>query len=115
MQRFIPDQERDLLFKACDLVVLPYRRIYNSGVLMMALSYGKTVLASDLPANREIVQNGINGYLFETGNAKSLFQNIQNLKQTGKKPTFAVVLDQLNNQHSWDLMARQIEPYLKPH
>jgi Glycosyltransferase len=52
--RYISDQERDALFKACDVMIIPYRRIYNSGVLMMALSYGKTVIASDLPANCEI-------------------------------------------------------------
>ena len=112
--RYISDQERDLWFKACDAVVLPYRRIYNSGVLMMALSYGKTVLASDLPANREIIQNGVNGCLFENENAHDLAQNILHLKNTANRPTFDDILTQLNNQHSWDLMANRIEPFLRP-
>ena len=30
-----------MLFWAADLVVLPYKRIYQSGVLLTALSYGK--------------------------------------------------------------------------
>jgi len=82
MQRYIPDQERDLLFKACDLVVLPYRRIYNSGVLMMALSYGRPVLASDLPANNEILMPDFKSYLFPSGNSTALSQAIANAKIT---------------------------------
>lgn len=110
--RYISDQERDALFKACDALVIPYRRIYNSGVLMMGLSYGKTVIASDLPANREIVQNGVNGYLFEDGNPSDLAQNILRLKNDSKRPTFGAIMDPLRAHHSWDLMAHQMKPFL---
>ena len=110
--RYISDQERDALFKACDALVIPYRRIYNSGVLMMGLSYGKTVIASDLPANREIVQNGVNGYLFEDGNPSDLAQNIIQLKNASKRPTFGAIMDPLRAHHSWDLMAQQMKPFL---
>jgi glycosyltransferase involved in cell wall biosynthesis len=90
-------------------MILPYRRIYNSGVLMMALSYGKTVIASDLPANREIIQNGVNGYLFENGNAHDLAQNILRLKNASNRPTFEHILPLLNDQHSWDNMAKTLK------
>lgn len=110
--RYISDQERDALFKACDALVIPYRRIYNSGVLMMGLSYGKTVIASDLPANREIVQNGVNGYLFEDGNPSDLAQNILRLKNTSNRPTFGAIMNPLRAHHSWDLMAQQMKPFL---
>jgi D-inositol-3-phosphate glycosyltransferase len=110
--RYISDQERDSLFKACDALVIPYRRIYNSGVLMMGLSYGKSVIASDLPANREIVQNGVNGYLFENGNAHDLAQNILRLKNASNIPTFEAIMNPLRAHHSWDLMAQQMKPFL---
>lgn len=110
--RYISDQERDSWFKACDAMILPYRRIYNSGVLMMALSYGKTVIASDLQANREIIQNGVNGYLFENGNAHDLAQNILRLKNASNRPTFEAIMNPLRTNHSWDLMAQQMKPFL---
>ena len=112
-QRYINDQERDAWFKACDALVIPYRRIYNSGVLMMGLSYGKTVIASDLPANREIIQNGVNGCLFEDGNPLDLAQNIIRLKNTSNRPTFEAIMNPLRADHSWDIMAQQIKPFLR--
>jgi glycosyltransferase involved in cell wall biosynthesis len=93
-------------------MILPYRRIYNSGVLMMALSYGKTVIASDLQANREIILNGVNGYLFENGNAHDLAQNILRLKNASNRPTFEAIMNPLRTNHSWDLMAQQMKPFL---
>ena len=37
---YIPDEETEIYFKAADVLVLPYRSIYQSGVLFLA-----TVLA----------------------------------------------------------------------
>ena len=107
--RYISDQDRDSWFKACDAMILPYRRIYNSGVLMMALSYGKTVIASDLPANCEIIQNGVNGYLFEGGNPSDLAQNILRLKNNNQQPTYDKIIQTLETQHSWDAMALRMK------
>jgi glycosyltransferase involved in cell wall biosynthesis len=65
--RFIPDDEVPFFYAACDLVVLPYRRIYQSGVLLMAMSYGKAVLVSDIPGMKEVIEHGGNGFLFRSG------------------------------------------------
>jgi len=110
--RYICDQERDSLFKACDALVIPYRRIYNSGVLMMGLSYGKTVIASDLPANREIIQNGVNGWLFEDGNPSDLAQIIIRLKNTSNNTTSNAIINPLHLAHSWNLMAQQMKSFM---
>jgi glycosyltransferase involved in cell wall biosynthesis len=69
---FIPPDKAPFYFSAADLVVLPYRRIYQSGVLLMALSYGKAVLASDLEGMKEVITDGETGYLFSSGDANSL-------------------------------------------
>jgi glycosyltransferase involved in cell wall biosynthesis len=44
----IPDADIQVLMRAADIVALPYRRSLNSGVLALALSFGRPVL---LPAN----------------------------------------------------------------
>lgn len=55
-----------------DVVVLPYRRIYQSGVLLFSMSAGAVVVCSDLPAMREIIKHGENGFIFESGNSIAL-------------------------------------------
>lgn len=73
---YIPDSEASDYFAAADLVVLPYRRIYQSGVLLMSMSHGRAVLAADLPGMTEIIRDDDTGYLFESGDVESLSDRI---------------------------------------
>lgn len=73
---YVPNDEVAPYFKACDLVVLPYKRIYQSGVLLLAMSYGRAVVASDLPAFKEIITDKKTGFLFENGNSEHLTETI---------------------------------------
>lgn len=70
--RYIPDEELPRYYAAADLVALPYRRIYQSGVVLMTMSYGKAVLVSDLPGMTEIVSDGDTGLVFRQGDVASL-------------------------------------------
>jgi beta-1,4-mannosyltransferase len=51
--RWVPPDDVQTYFAASDLVVLPYRRILNSGALMLALTFGRPVLVPDLGSMRE--------------------------------------------------------------
>ncbi len=55
--RHIEDREVQLYFAAADLVVLPYRRILNSGALILALSFGRPVLVPALGSMVEHAQS----------------------------------------------------------
>jgi D-inositol-3-phosphate glycosyltransferase len=70
--RYVPDEEAALFYKAADIVALPYRRIYQSGVLLMAMSYGRAVVVSDLPGMTEIVRDQFSGFVFKAGDSGSL-------------------------------------------
>jgi D-inositol-3-phosphate glycosyltransferase len=77
MIRFIEDDEREKLFFATDVNILPYKVIYQSGVLLMAMSHGLPVIASDLPANKEIIIDGENGSLFKSEDAADLAKKVE--------------------------------------
>lgn len=106
--RYIPDSEASIYYSAADLVVLPYRRIYQSGVLLMAMSYQRAVLASNLPGMVEVVRDGENGFLFESENVYSLAERLADIiedpgavdgvAQSGYQ---TVCVD-----HDWDLIGR---------
>lgn len=49
-QRFIPDDEVATWFSAADVVVLPYRRVLNSGTTHLAATFGVPVVLPDEPA-----------------------------------------------------------------
>jgi len=74
--RYIPDAEVSHYYGAADLVILPYRHIYQSGVVLMAMSYGKAVLVSDIPGMLEVVRDQKTGFVFRAGNVDDLARSI---------------------------------------
>jgi D-inositol-3-phosphate glycosyltransferase len=61
---FIPDDETELYFKAADVLVLPYRHIYQSGVLFLGQSFGLPVLAADVGSLKDDILEGKTGFVF---------------------------------------------------
>ncbi|MCB2223651.1 MAG: glycosyltransferase [Actinobacteria bacterium] len=57
--RAVPDEYVQVLFRAADVVVLPYRQVMNSGVLMLALSFGCPSVAPENPVTRDAVGSGL--------------------------------------------------------
>jgi glycosyltransferase involved in cell wall biosynthesis len=101
--RYIPDQEVDDYYSSANVVALPYRKIYQSGVLLMAMSYGLPVVASDLDGMTEVISDGVDGYLFEEGNADSLASKLSIALQ-GNGCTELMgknALNLMNSQYSW--------------
>ena len=77
--RFIEHDDVAHYYCASDLVVLPYKKIYQSGVLMMALSYERPALTSDLPPLKEVINDNQNGFLFKTEDVDSLANNLDRI------------------------------------
>jgi glycosyltransferase involved in cell wall biosynthesis len=98
---FIPDQEVDLFFSACDLVVLPYVNFESqSGVLLRAYAHKKPVVASNVGAMSDVVNSDHVGEVVEPGSEKSLalaiekvLKNIE-VYQSRYNP-------ELESQYSW--------------
>lgn len=108
--RYIPDSEVSAFYSAADLIVLPYRRIYQSGVLLMAMSFGVPVLASDLPGMVEIVEDGRNGFLFKAGDVDDLGDRIV-FALDSKGARDAVVLaaaHDMETRFSWDSIGKDL-------
>ena len=68
-----------MYYASSDIVVLPYRRIYQSGVLMMSLCYKKPVIVSDLPSFKEIIVDQENGVFFSSDDSVSLAHAVSKL------------------------------------
>lgn len=73
---FIEDEDVPYYFSAADVIVLPYRKIYNSGVLIKSMSLGTPVVASDFGPFSEFVDHGKNGFLFKAGDANGLSEQL---------------------------------------
>lgn len=110
-KRFIPDTEKDLLFSAADVVVIPYREIYQSGVLLTALSYPSVVLCSNLEANKEVISNGENGFLFKSNDIQSLSSTLTSVLNENHIKIEKIkknALETVKTDYSWSYAAKEI-------
>jgi beta-1,4-mannosyltransferase len=74
----VPADEMQLYLRAADAVLLPYLSGLNSGVLMLAFTFGLPVVASDLGSFRELVTPQT-GRLFRRGEVGELTAAIRSL------------------------------------
>lgn len=72
---YIPDEETELYFKAADVLVLPYRYIYQSGVLFLGYSFGLPVLAADVGSLKDEIVEGETGFVFRPERSDGLSED----------------------------------------
>jgi D-inositol-3-phosphate glycosyltransferase len=77
--RYIPDNEVAYFYRCADLVVLPYLRIYQSGVVLLAMSYGSPVLVSDIAGLLEAVDDEDTGFVFRGRDPGHLAQRLADI------------------------------------
>jgi D-inositol-3-phosphate glycosyltransferase len=73
---YIADEDVANYYCAADIIALPYKEIYQSGVLLMAMSYQTPVVVSDIPGMTEVIKHNENGLVFEKNNSVALAQQI---------------------------------------
>ena len=76
LPRYIEDDELNQLIADSDVLVLPYRAISQSGVLLQSLPYKKHLLVSDLPSFRETLKGYPEDCFFRAGSSESLAKSI---------------------------------------
>jgi len=102
--KYVPDDQVPQYYAAADVVVLPYRRIYQSGVILLAMTYGRPVVVSDLAGMTEIVTDGVNGYVFTQGSKDELATVlIRALRdETGRRQVSMRASEYIRKHHDWN-------------
>lgn len=105
---FLPEQELYEKIDNSNVIVLPYRQISQSGVLLLALHFRRYIITSDLPAFKETLEGFTDDMFFENGNADSLCQlMIKYLDGQINTTHELMVIEKLNKQYSWEKAGTQ--------
>ena len=98
---FIPDDELQVFYNACDIVVLPFTSILTSGSAILAMSFAKPVIAPRMGCLPELLEPDA-GWLFETGSEESLLKTMRlalsKKQQTAGNKGFGKVAAQTNER-----------------
>ncbi len=111
---YVPFETVGDYLAAADVVVLPYTRTYQSGVLLAAYAAGRPVVVTDTGGLSEVVEGGKSGFVVPPRDVKALADGIVNvvgdperLDAMGKHARYMAT-----TVYAWDAIAsRTIELY----
>lgn len=107
---FIPDDETEVYFKAADVFVLPYRNIYQSGVLFLGYSFGLPILAADVGSLKDDIVEGKTGFVFKPEDPVDLARAIERYFASDLYTDLSwrrqEIRDYATQQHGWDVVGQ---------
>jgi len=105
---FIPENKVGAILNKAVIFVLPYRFFEaQSGALMAMLPFSRPFIVTNIESFREILKDGVHGYLVEPNDVTSLTSALNKiLSDPQKLKTMAdSVSSLLNDEFSWDKIA----------
>lgn len=104
---YLTDTEAALYLSACDALILPYREITTSGMLVNAQAAGVVCVVPNLPPLVEQVQDGINGFVYRSGDIDDLVATLKRLLQHPQRDTIGIHAIASGQANTWPYIARQ--------
>lgn len=108
--RYIADDEMEIYLKAADALVLPYKQIFQSGVLFMSHNFGLPVIATDVGTFRDDIIEGTNGFVCLPNDPEDLAKRIEEFFSSDLYRNLderrATIQDSVRTGHSWSVVAR---------
>ena len=106
----IPDEETELYFKAADVLILPYRHIFQSGVLVLGYGFGLPVVAADVGSLREDIIEGKTGFVCRPEDpvdlAKAIATYFSSDLYRGLNSRRQEIREYANERHSWNTVGQ---------
>jgi len=106
IDRYIPDDEVEALFRAADVTVLPYRSGTQSGVTHVAYALGSPVIATTVGGIAESVREGDTGLTCPPEDPGALAAALVRFFAEGLGARMAAPIGALRAEHSWEALAR---------
>lgn len=108
VDRYVSNDEAAMYFAAADLAVLPYREATGSGVLQLALGLGVPVVVTHAGGMGEIVEDGVTGFLVESGDVAGLSHVVVRFFREERAASFRAAIAQQRNRFGWDRLIQVI-------
>jgi glycosyltransferase involved in cell wall biosynthesis len=106
---YVPDVETEMYFKAADVLVLPYTKIFQSGVLFLGYNFGLPVIASDVGSLKDDIVEGRTGSVCRPEDPMDLARCITDYFASDLYRTLPACRAEIrafaHQQHSWARVA----------
>jgi glycosyltransferase involved in cell wall biosynthesis len=101
VDRYVPDEEVEKYFMACDVVVLPYLSATQSAIVQVAYAFGVPVIVSAVGGLPEVVDDAQTGLVVPPGDAEALAGAINRFFESGAREEMARNIEAASSRFSW--------------
>lgn len=109
--RFIPAEEVENYFAAADCLVLPYKKIFQSGVIFLAYRFGIPIIATDVGSFREDIIDGVTGFICAPGNPEEMKASMKKFFSSSlfhqRDQSRTSIRDAAEKKYAWKDIGRQ--------
>jgi glycosyltransferase involved in cell wall biosynthesis len=112
---WLSNEELCELIKECDILIAPYKKATQSGIISTALAYGIPVIATKVGSFEEYIEDGKNGFLINVDDFQALAEKIKIFYENR-----SLILDMaqkakgMGEQYKWsNIMKKAISYYEK--
>lgn len=110
---YVPDNEIEKYFMACDVVVVPYESATQSGIVQLAYEFEKPVIVTNVGGLPDVVRDGETGYIIPPKNPELLADTIIRFYSTQNKIDYAENIRNNGSCFSWEgLIDRMLDYFL---
>ena len=102
INKFVDEEELPVIFGASDLLVLPYKKASQSGVVATAIHYNTPIVASNVGDLENSIVDGSTGYLVKPNNKQELANTINNwFKRDADSKIIKTEYEKIRLKKSW--------------
>ncbi|MEF8849111.1 MAG: glycosyltransferase family 4 protein [Candidatus Thermoplasmatota archaeon] len=110
---FVKDENIQVFFNACDVVVLPYLNVTTSGVVLLAYSFSRPVITTNVGGLKEVVEDGETGFLIPPDDVESLEKAVKKIFSLGHMEMGEKAYQLSKEKFSWDKVAKATDEIYK--
>ncbi|MBI4684786.1 MAG: glycosyltransferase family 4 protein [Nitrospirae bacterium] len=103
---YIPEEDIEMYLKSADVLILPYKHIFQSGVLFLAYNFGLPVIATDVGSLREDIIEGKTGFICKPEDPQDLAEKIEMYFQSDLYKNLETnrqnIIEYANEKYSWE-------------
>jgi glycosyltransferase involved in cell wall biosynthesis len=109
---FIPNDDVARYFISSDVLILPYKNIYHSGLVHLAYSFGKPIIAARVGDFEEVIDQDKSGLLLDENTAEDLACKIRMFFSNENRDQMENYVLNLNTgKYSWDTISEETINY----
>jgi starch synthase len=110
INEYIPDTLVPDLFTRATVVILPYIEASQTGIVPIAYAFKKPVIATDVGALSEVVENGVTGLIVSPGDVDALSKSVIYLLENALLPKRMGMAgyNKMCREMSWDSISKRL-------